>query len=267
MKGMLSAPINSGKFTEASGIVASQKYPGYFYVNNDGGNPADIFMIDSNGLFVGTIDLKGISNRDWEDITLGPGPIPGKSYIYIGDIGDNQAIHSSYFIYRIPEPDIIPSETDPFNININDVDKFTFTYSDNASHNAETIMLDPDTKNLYIITKSKYSEVFRLELSEDQNITQEAKFLISLPISEVTAGDISVNRKILLKDYTRVYLWTNTDKLPIDSLIKTEPKESSYTIEPQGESICWATDEKKYFTISEVTPGISQYFITYVQKK
>ncbi len=267
LKGLLSTPIIGGNFDEASGIVASKKYPGYFYVNNDGGNPADLYMIDSLGGIVGRIDLKGINNRDWEDITLGPGPVPGKLYVYIADIGDNQAIHSTYLIYRFEEPDLMPSVINPFDKNIDNIDKFSFSYSDNTSHNAEAIMIEPDSKNIYLVTKAKYSEIYCLKLIEDQNVTQTAQFLFALPIAEVNAGDISASKQILLKDYTRVYIWNNPDQLPVDSIIKTVPKESSYTIEPQGESICWAVDEKSYYTISEVAPGINQYLIRYKKKK
>ena len=49
---------------------------------------------------------------DFEDITLGPGPMVDIDYIYIGDTGNNWDGHcrginaEDYIVYRIPEPDM-----------------------------------------------------------------------------------------------------------------------------------------------------------------
>ena len=43
---------------------------------------------------------------DWEDIAVGPGPEPGVSYVYIGDIGDNLRLRSTISLLRFPEPDL-----------------------------------------------------------------------------------------------------------------------------------------------------------------
>ena len=258
--------INSDLFVEASGIASSTKYPGHYYIHNDGSNPTEIYLVDSSGLLKAIIDLKGINNRDWEDICTGPGPIAGKTYVYLADIGDNQAIHSDYSIYRFEEPDLKLNQSSPANVDIDKISQFKFNYPDNKSYNAEALMIDPKTQKCYVVTKSKYSSVYSISLTENTTNVVTAKLIVTLPITEVTGGDISDTGSILLKDYTRVYLWSNTDSTSVDSLITGVPVECKYTIEPQGEAICWSPGQKSYLTISEVTAGIKQYLITYKRK-
>mgnify|MGYP007089895969 FL=1 len=89
------------KLEEASGLVASAAHPGYFWTHNDSGNSAELFLIDSTAHITATMPLGNVSNRDWEDITLGPGPDPDKTYVYVGDIGDNKGQHQFKIIYRL----------------------------------------------------------------------------------------------------------------------------------------------------------------------
>ncbi|MGX7835780.1 hypothetical protein ACWKSR_11580, partial [Campylobacter fetus subsp. venerealis] len=72
-------------------------------IHNDSGGEAAVYLIDMLGNTVGKVELLETKNRDWEDIAVGPGP-DGQSYIYIGEIGDNNAVHKDISIYRIPEP-------------------------------------------------------------------------------------------------------------------------------------------------------------------
>ena len=46
-------------------------------------------MSAKNASLVARLDIAGADNCDWEDIAVGPGPDPQKTYIYIGDIGGN----------------------------------------------------------------------------------------------------------------------------------------------------------------------------------
>ena len=41
------------------------------------------YGIRSNGQYVARLHISGAGANDWEDIAIGPGPVKGKSYIYI----------------------------------------------------------------------------------------------------------------------------------------------------------------------------------------
>ena len=88
-----SVGLVSGKLREASGLVASIANPGYLWTHNDSGNSASIYLINDKAEIVMTCKLKNTVNRDWEDITIGPGPEENVNYLYVADIGDNEAVY------------------------------------------------------------------------------------------------------------------------------------------------------------------------------
>src|SRR5882724_7777911 len=71
------------RLVEASGLVASYQNVGCLWSLNDSGNSAEVFLIDSTGKTKLVCKLEGVKNRDWEDIAMGPGPKPGKRYVYV----------------------------------------------------------------------------------------------------------------------------------------------------------------------------------------
>ena len=83
------ATIADSAINESSGLVASRTNSGAYWTHNDSGGGPFIYALDTNGETLGTFRVNGATNRDWEDIAAGPGPQHGRSYLYIGDIGDN----------------------------------------------------------------------------------------------------------------------------------------------------------------------------------
>ncbi|MEO6810963.1 MAG: hypothetical protein ABI353_17770, partial [Isosphaeraceae bacterium] len=52
---------------EASGIVASRRHPGVFWVHNDSGNPPALFAVRRDGSLIQEFAV-GVPNVDWEDV-------------------------------------------------------------------------------------------------------------------------------------------------------------------------------------------------------
>ena len=102
--GVVTGQVASRAIIEASGMVASRKNPGVLWVHNDSGDSARVFALSYHGDLLASYNLTGASAVDWEDMALGPGPDPGKEYLYLADIGDNRRKRSFVTIYRIPEP-------------------------------------------------------------------------------------------------------------------------------------------------------------------
>ena len=86
---------------------------------------------------LGKITLLDTPNRDWEDISVGPGP-KGESYVYLGEIGDNAGIHPEIKLYRFPEP-----QKPGYYLEI-EPEVAVLNYPDGAK-DAETLMVDPWT--------------------------------------------------------------------------------------------------------------------------
>jgi hypothetical protein len=90
---------------EASGIVASRRHAGVFWVHNDSGNLPVLFAVERDGTLVREYPVKA-PNLDWEDLAA-----DGSGHLYIGDIGNNNGRLALRVIYRIDEPD--PSQDHP----------------------------------------------------------------------------------------------------------------------------------------------------------
>jgi hypothetical protein len=100
------ATIANPSVTESSGLTASRTLPGAYWTHNDSGDGPFIYAFNTRGESLAVFRVTGANARDWEDIASGPGPQPNRPYLYIGDIGDNNAKRADIVIYRIPEPDL-----------------------------------------------------------------------------------------------------------------------------------------------------------------
>jgi hypothetical protein len=258
------AELTDERLDEASGLVASRSNPGQLWILNDGGNEAELYLVDKDLRVNLTVRLHDVVNRDWEDIAIGAGPDPAKTYIYVGDIGDNLGVFSHKHIYRFPEPKLGNEES----ITISDFDKITFDLEDNGMKDFESLLIDPKSKKLYIISKREFpASVYELPYTASANDTITASKVLTLPMISLVAADcFEKNGDILMKNYTNVYYWKNKDNLDVVSLLKLTPQGIPYESEPQGESIGWAADGSGFFTLSEKPEGQSSYLYFYSRK-
>lgn len=281
---LLTPKVDSSKFTgpvergalestalnEVSGLAASVKNKGALWVHNDSGGEPKVYLIDTLGKTIGSYVLAGAKNRDWEDIAVGPGPKEGETYVYIGEIGDNNAKYPIKRVYRFVEPTYTGNVVDT----IQQVDQIRFVYSD-GRHDAETLLLDPLTKDLYIISKrDQFSYIYQMAYPQDTSqidtlemvghLSQEVQSILNQP----TGGDIAVDGlKILVKSYVQVYYWQRENaQIPIAQLLQTAPEILVYSPEPQGEAIGFAVDESGYYTLSEQRGGIKPFLYFYKRK-
>jgi len=264
LPGVKLAELNNKELKEISGIAASVNNPKLLWAHNDSGNGADIFLLDDHLDIKLTCTLAGVENRDWEDIAVGPGPDASKSYVYIADIGDNEARHQYKYIYRFEEP--VLNKIQGENITITSVDQITFQLSDTRK-DTETLLLDPRTKNLYIVSKREEPvSLYELKYPYHKEDTLVANKLMSLPFTQIVGGDFSANGKeILMKNYNKVYYWNSSAK-SITDVLKESPLEIPYETEPQGESITWATDGSGFYTLSEERKKEKSYLYFYKRK-
>ena len=237
---------------EISGVAASRINPGILYIHNDSGNPNQVYLTDGTGADKGILNLTPVSNRDWEDIAVGPGPVAGKSYVYVADIGDNDSKYKSVFIYRFMEPDLT-GKTTPV-INIDTVDKIELKYPD-GPRNAETLMIDPQTKDMYIASKeSNTSKIYVAHYPQSTASVTVMTPVVKLLFNKATGGDISQDgTEILLRSKELVWYWKLPAGTSINAGLLTKPHHAPYANnEPQGEGIGFAADGSGYFTTTEV---------------
>jgi hypothetical protein len=91
--------------TETSGIAVSRTHAGVFWSHNDSGGDPAVFAVDSAGQVLARVHVANASNRDWEDIAVGPCEPGGDDCLFIAETGDNDEKYPHVAVYRIPEPD------------------------------------------------------------------------------------------------------------------------------------------------------------------
>lgn len=264
-QGIVAGVLDREAIDEASGLVASRKNPGMLWTHNDSGDKARIFLIDSLGRYRATVWLKGATNRDWEDITLGAGPQPDNTYLYIGEIGDNLAQYPHKVIYRIKEPRFTGDTT----LFIEEVDSIRFTLPD-GERDTEALMIDPHTKDLYIFSKREDAiNLYRLPYPQSTTEMMVAeKVLEAMPFTLIVAADWSADGKeILIKNYKQVYYWQRNVGQPVKDVLQKAPQTLPYHEEPQGESIAFALDGSGYYTLSEYAKGVKPTLMFYPRSK
>jgi hypothetical protein len=256
--------------SETSGMAASGINNELFYVHNDSGDTSRFFVINAEGKLFHTIYYKGDTSLlrgvdDCEDIAVGPGPKNGKSYIYVGDIGDNNFNKKAITLYRIEEKASLldgtytSAQATPIYLRYPDLPK-----------DAETLMIDPLEKLLYIVTKrgdavGVYTAPLTFKTGDTITLTKRCTLTFSgiKPLKWITAGDISKDgQHVLLKSYQEIYYWERKDNEPLWQTMQRKPGTPHYEEERLGEAIAFSADGKGFYTTSEGVFASVYYYKT-----
>jgi hypothetical protein len=268
-----SSKLSDDLIKEASGVSASGVNRGVYWTHNDSGDSAVVFAVGTKGEAFGRFVLKGCLPFDVEDIAVGPGPKPGRFYIYLADIGDNRRARNLKRIYRFLEPEINYKNRWQ---EITDYDVIEFRYPEHKKYDAETIVVDPFTNDLVIVTKrdrkstEQFDRAFVLKYPQSvKGEVNKSHFLCNIIVPAglfigygITGGDVSRDgRGLVLKTYTNVYYWQRLAGEPFSSFFKNKYSILPYNSqEGQGEALCFSSDGNYYLTIPE--ESISDAFLT-----
>jgi hypothetical protein len=263
--------IEYNPIDEASGIVASRKNTDVLWTHNDSGDPNRIFGLNSQGEHLGVYTINGANARDWEDIAVGPGPTAGENYIYIANIGDNSVQYNTKYIYRVLEPDVSSNQS-PVNTTLTNVETIAFQYPD-GRRDAETIMIDPLNKDIYIVSKREQNvRVYRLAYPQSITQTIMAVHVATLDLTggqsgalgRIVGGDIShTGHEILIKTRVKIYYWPRNAAENLLEAFAESPVILPYIEEPQGEAVAWSPDARGNYTVSEEPGGTPAHLYFY----
>jgi hypothetical protein len=256
------ATIKSNWITESSGLVASRTTPGAYWTHNDSGDGPFIYALDTSGDSLGVFRLTGAKAVDWEDMSIGPGPQPNRSYLYIGDIGDNDELRSEIVVYRVLEPALTaadrkstktrPGITEP-------AEAIRLRYPD-GKHNAETLLVHPATGNIYIITKITIANPVVYEAAAPfvagKLITMRRIGEVRVPSlfgGIITGGSVSPDgRRVALCDYLEGYeLLLPRGATNFNEIWKQKMISFDLGKRKQGEAIAYRLDGKALLATSE----------------
>jgi hypothetical protein len=256
------ATIKDNLISESSGLVASRTMPGAYWTHNDSGDGAFIYAITTRGDLLGVFRIDTAQNRDWEDIAAGPGPEPNRSYLYIGDIGDNDGVRPEVIVYRVAEP--VPEATKPKANKarlhtIDSVETIRLKYPD-GPHDAEALLVHPRTGNIYIVTKVVIADPGVYEavgpFTAGQPITMRRigeTHVPSLFGGVITGGSISPDgRRVALCDYFQGYeIVLPAGSSQFNDIWKQKMTGFDLGKRKQGESITYRLDGKALLATSE----------------
>lgn len=246
--------VDDARITESSGLVASRREPDVFWTHNDSGDGPYVYAFDRRGRLLAVATVAGAEARDWEDMAIGPGPEPGKPYLYLGDIGDNLRRRETVTVYRVLEPSIDPQQTDVA-LTLSSTEALVLRYPDHP-HDAETLLVHPCSGALYIVVKEDApTDVYRAWPPFRSGEAQTLEKVGALSVVAATGGDIAPDgRRVALRNYLEAfeYLWPQGQ--PFDAIWTVEARTIVLPPMRQGEALAYRSDGWALLTTSEGRP-------------
>lgn len=249
---------NDPKLQEVSGLAYSRKNKGLLWAHNDSGDQPQLFLINQKGAIEMTVILRGARNIDWEDMAISSGD---PAMIYVGDIGDNQAKRKKLAIYRFEEPEFYEEKK------ITVQPERMFIQYEDGPRDAETLLLDNNTEELTILSKrDPEARMYVFPFIDGEDIIVPVSGTLNL--LQLTAGDVSLDGDILLKNYDQLFYIENKENLSVaDLLMNPAILEVPYKKEKQGEAITWNEDGTGFFLLSEWNDNEAQPLYYYSSDK
>jgi hypothetical protein len=184
--------IKDDRIKESSGLVKSVKHQDLYWTVNDSGDSGRIYGVDLTGKVKAVLRF-GAKVKDVE--ALG---IDRDGTLYVADIGDNKANRDQVEIYTIPEPETLEADS---NVKYHQYD---FQYPDGA-HDAETLLIEPGTSQLYIVTKALKGAgtIYAAPPAPSRQGTNDLSKLAPAPEGVITDGTfLPDGQHVVLRTYT-----------------------------------------------------------------
>lgn len=220
---------------EISGLARSVRHPNVLWAMNDSSGGPYIYAVDERNCEVrARLRLAGAQARDFEAIAAGR-DARGRPTIWVGDIGDNRDSWPSVELLALREPKRLADRTVP-------VRSWAFTYADRP-HDAETLLADPASPQLWVVTKQLASGalVSLSSIFDGGSQTQELSRVGGL----ITDGAISPDgSRYVLRDYVDARIFSGPPP-------GEEMQRITLPAQPQGEAITWSADGSALLIASE----------------
>lgn len=254
------ARLADKRVNESSGVAASRANPGLYWTHNDSGGGPYLYAFTLDGASHGRWRVPRARSFDWEDIAAGPGPVRGRDYLYIGDIGGSR--RTELTVYRVPEPRAGPEAPCRTECRTEPAVALRLRYPD-GGHDAEALLVHPRTAALYIVTKAgpkdPRTRVYkaaagRPELALIATLDVPGRGF-ALFIGGITGGDISPDgRRVALSDYFRAYEAVLPAGAAFDSIWKREFESVNIGLGYQVEGIAYRREGAGLIAASEGAP-------------
>lgn len=262
------AILEDKRIKESSGLALGVRDPSVFWTVNDSGGEPCVFAIDRNGKTRAKVRVRDAANFDWEDIASGRDE-KGVPTLFIGDIGDNFFIRPTIQVYQIPEPAINAPDQSVEETETAAPQLWRANYPD-GHHNAESLLLHPQTRRLYILTKSDDGRcalyAFPQPLQPKVSMVLEKVTDLAFPRliragkrphdnCMTTGASFSPDgSRMVVSTYSSLYEWLLPKSQPLAVALQQAPVRIEPELLRQVEGVCYDSDSLTLWLTSEHLP-------------
>ncbi|PTY08503.1 hypothetical protein DB347_02665 [Opitutaceae bacterium EW11] len=263
-----SAIIGVKELSETSGLAVSRRTEDVIWGHNDSKGEPVLYGFAADGQPRARLRVVGAKNLDWE--ALAPFQFEGRSWIAIGDIGDNFQGRRYAQIYVIEEPGadrLSASQETPVEI----AWSIRFRFEDGA-HDCEALAADPRLHQFLLITKFTRSHgVYTLPLQPIGTGVMTAKRIATLAgvprpsaihrifpsptgryRNEPTDACLSSDgRTLAVLTYSEILLYRRGAGERWETVVTREPEHFAVHGLPQAEAMAFTPDDRSLYVTGE----------------
>ena len=253
---------------EVSGMAASRRHADVLWVQDDGGNAAELYAVDGRGTLLARARVEGVANTDWED--LAAFGLDGRHYLLIADTGDNGGLRRTLQLHVIEEPATLEDTT------LRPAWSVAFRWPDGA-RDCEAAFVDAAAGKVLLISKKRHPpELFELPLRAPAGTTVVARRLGTLAgvpradaqslrdrpraarlVGQVTAVDLSPDgRTLAVLTYQDVLFYPRKAGESWAQAVARKPRiEPLPALLPQAEALAWSANGAGLYASGEFLPA------------
>jgi hypothetical protein len=251
--------ITAPELAEISGLAPGRAARGVWWAHNDSNGKARIYAVSETGQLLARFDVTGATNVDWEDIASAPGA-DSRPALYIADTGNNGGDRDGHTIYRVREPQLVGGLKSGLT---EAAEAFHFRYPD-GRHDAEAIFVDPDSRRVYVITKTLREDcrVYRFPHPPraGEQVTLEpvtGRHVAAVERLRLVTGAAASpdGSRVVVRTYFSAFEFQRARGDGFESLFDREPTAIKLPQTRQGEAIAYSADGQSLVTTSERLPA------------
>lgn len=262
---------------ETSGIAASRRSPGVWWVHDDSGGAAALHAVDDTGKKVGALRFADLRNRDWED--LAAFAREGKAWLLIADTGDNEGDRANVMLHVVEEPareTLTPARETPARA----AWTLRVRYEDGA-RDCEAVAVDATEGAVYLLTKrDDVPRLYRVPLAASTTVVTARlagtvpaipkggpgdelfKAVLGKRYAWPTAMDFaSDGSKAVVLTYGDVLVFRRAEGESWAAAFARTPLRFGYHGFPQAEGVAFSVDGSEIRVVSEGVPDIARYVL------
>lgn len=232
------------ELVESSGLVVSRRDTGVLWTHNDSGDVPRLFAVARDGASLGTWTLD-VPEGDWEDLGWAVDPDTGAPLLFIGDTGNGDGDRDSLLVYVVEEP-VVDLAAEPAEHAIESWRTLTLRLPEPL--NADTVLVDPETGDLLLVTDADDGRSVMLRKPaphlDGDDVPLEAVGELTFGVGDlqgdtlVTGGDVTpLGDRIVLRTRDEAWLWLRDGALSVAETLQTPPCPVPLPVQTLGEAV------------------------------